>query len=54
MTTRTIGELADAAGVTAKTIRFHEEKGMLPPARRSGSGYRLYGDADIRRLRLIR
>ena len=54
MTTKTIGALADATGVAAKTIRFYEEKGLLPPARRSGAGYRLYGDADLRRLRLIR
>ena len=37
-----IGELARRVGVTAKTIRFYEAQGVLPPARRGGNGYRLY------------
>ena len=35
-----IGELADAAGTTAKTLRFYEDQGLLPPAGRTPSGYR--------------
>ncbi|MDU7512700.1 MAG: MerR family DNA-binding transcriptional regulator, partial [Corynebacterium sp.] len=30
-----IGEVADAAGITTKTIRFYEDRGLLPPAERS-------------------
>ena len=37
-----IGELADAAGTTAKTLRFYEDQGLLPPAGRTPSGYRNY------------
>lgn len=50
----TIGELSRTAGISPKTIRFYEDKGLLPRARRSDSGYRLYGESDVRRLRLLR
>jgi len=50
----TIGQLARAAGSTAKTIRYYEEVGVLPPAPRSGSGYRQYSRRDVDRLLFIR
>jgi DNA-binding transcriptional MerR regulator len=53
-TRMTIGKLAREAGLSAKTIRFYEEVGLLPPPERSESGYRLYSAADLRRLRLIK
>ena len=37
-----IGELAQTSGVPAKTIRFYEEIGLLPPALWAENGYRLY------------
>ena len=37
-----IGELAEMAGTTAKTLRFYEEQGLLPPAHRTPAGYRDY------------
>jgi DNA-binding transcriptional MerR regulator len=49
-----IGELARATGVAAKTIRFYEEIGLLPPAARSANGYRHYAAPDVQRLRFIR
>ena len=33
-----IGELAEAAGTTTKTLRFYEEQGLLPPAERTPAG----------------
>ena len=53
MTGLTIGQVARRTGLTAKTIRFYEEEGLLPPARRSEGGYRLYSEADLMRLRLV-
>lgn len=49
----TAGELAWCAGVSARTVRFYEEKGILQPRERSGEGYRLYDDSAILRLQEI-
>lgn len=49
-----IGDLARASGCKAETIRYYERIGLLPPAARRASGYRRYGDADVRRLRFVR
>jgi DNA-binding transcriptional MerR regulator len=48
-----IGELAAELGINAKTIRYYEDIGLLPPATRGDNGYRLYDDADRERLRFI-
>ena len=50
---RRIGELATELGLNPKTIRFYEEIGLLPPAKRGDNGYRLYDDADRERLHFI-
>ena len=50
----TIGQLARATGVTAKTIRYYEAIGVLPPPRRSAAGYRQYDRPAIDRLRFVR
>jgi MerR family transcriptional regulator, repressor of the yfmOP operon len=47
-----IGELAERAGTTPRTVRYYEEIGLLPGAAdRSSGGHRSYGDADLERLR---
>lgn len=48
-----IGELARRAGTTTRTLRYYEARGLLP-ARRSGNGYRAYGEDDLRLLQQIR
>ena len=48
-----IGELARAAGLTAKTIRFYEGEGLIPDPPRTTSGYRTYADSDVVRLAFI-
>jgi DNA-binding transcriptional MerR regulator len=48
-----IGELATELRINPKTIRYYEEIGLLPPAKRTDNGYRLYGDADRERLHFI-
>lgn len=49
----TIGRLAKSAKVNIETIRFYERKGILPQPARKSSGYRLYADADLKRLNFI-
>jgi DNA-binding transcriptional MerR regulator len=44
------GELARAAGLSIRTVRFYDQIGLLSPSRRSPAGHRFYNDADIRRL----
>src|SRR3954447_9418371 len=47
-----IGEVAEQVGVTARTIRYYEERGLLGTSSgRAKGSHRLYGDADVTRLR---
>ncbi len=48
-----IGELAKLSNTSAKTIRFYEDSGLLPPPARTASGYRDYGPEFVDRLRFI-
>ncbi len=49
-----IRDLSRLSGVSAKTIRYYERIGILPPARRQPNGYRVYGESDLARLKLVR
>ena len=49
-----IGAAAQLTGVSAKMIRHYETVGLIPPAARTAAGYRLYGAADLHRLRFVR
>ena len=49
-----ISDAAKAAGVSAKMVRHYEATGLLPPAQRSSSGYRVYSERDVSVLRFIR
>jgi DNA-binding transcriptional MerR regulator len=47
-----IGDAARLVGTTPRTIRYYEEKGLLPPAEDRAAGqHRLYDDHDVERLR---
>ncbi|MFJ8550879.1 heavy metal-responsive transcriptional regulator [Streptomyces sp. NPDC093676] len=48
------GELAAASGLTAKTIRFYEQTGLLPEPPRTPGGYRDYPPQTAHRLAFIR
>ena len=48
-----IGELAERAGVSHRTIRYYERIGLMKPAEREGAGYRYYDELALRRLQKI-
>lgn len=50
----TIGRLAKTTGVAAKTIRYYEQVGVLPPPSRTAAGYRQYTENGIQRLLFVR
>jgi MerR family copper efflux transcriptional regulator len=45
-----IGQAAEKTGLTAKTIRYYEDIGLVLPARQPGNGYRIYSQSDIDEL----
>lgn len=45
-----IGEVADRTGLTQRTLRYYEEKGLLDPPGRMEGGFRLYSDEDMQRI----
>jgi arsenate reductase len=48
-----VSELARRAGIAPSAVRFYEEAGVLPPARRRDNGYREYAQDALARLRLV-
>src|SRR5881296_66382 len=49
-----IGEVADRGGVNLQTIRYYEREGLLPKPPRLPSGYLVYTEPTVRRLRFIK
>jgi len=47
---RKIGELANAAGVTIRTLHYYDQIGLLTASARTDAGHRLYSDGDVERL----
>ena len=50
----TIGRLARRARINTDRIRFYERQGLLSPATKTDSGYRLYTDDAVRRIGFIK
>ena len=50
----TIGRLAKQARVNRETVRYYEQRRLLPRPSRSAAGYRVFSDDAVRRLRFIR
>ena len=49
-----ISGASEATGLSARTIRYYEELGLLPEVRRRAGGRRVYGPQAVERLRFIR
>lgn len=50
---RTVGEVAELAGVSVRTLHHYDELGLVVPSARSDAGYRLYDHADLERLQEV-
>jgi DNA-binding transcriptional MerR regulator len=46
-----IGQVAKQAGVSVDTVRFYERRGVLPAADRRPSGYRMFTESTVERIR---
>jgi DNA-binding transcriptional MerR regulator len=51
--TYSIGEASRLSGVSVRRLRFYSDQGLLPPAGRTESGYRVFTDSELIRLELI-
>jgi DNA-binding transcriptional MerR regulator len=49
----TIQEAAETTGWSARMLRYVEQSGLVTPAR-TGAGYRIYGPAELQRLRTLK
>lgn len=49
-----IGEAAERTGLTQRTLRYYEEKGLLRAPDRMEGGFRLYSQEDLERLERIK
>lgn len=50
----TVSQVGKRLGISADAVRYYERIGLLPPAPRSPSGYRLFGEDDVERLRFVK
>jgi DNA-binding transcriptional MerR regulator len=48
-----VGELARRTGLSVRTLHHYEKVGLLPPAHRTPTGHRLYGEDHVRQLHKI-
>jgi DNA-binding transcriptional MerR regulator len=49
-----IGEVSERTGLSLRTVRHYEDVGVVAPSERSHGGFRLYTEAEVRRLALVR
>jgi DNA-binding transcriptional MerR regulator len=49
----TISATAEAAGISAHTLRYYERAGLIDPVERATSGHRRYAEDDLARIRFI-
>src|SRR5258708_29879077 len=49
-----VGEIAKKAGVNLQTVKYYERRRLLLPVHRKDSGYRIYDEESVRRLKFIK
>ena len=50
---KTISQVARLTGISARTLQYYDEIGLLKPSETTAAGYRLYGDEALERLQQI-
>ncbi|MGN0626047.1 MAG: MerR family transcriptional regulator, partial [Oscillospiraceae bacterium] len=50
---KTVKEVSDLTGISVRTLHYYDQIGLLHPEKVTGSGYRLYGAAQLQRLQQI-
>lgn len=49
-----IGDVAERTGLSLRTVRYYEEAGLVAPLERSAGGFRLYSEAQCKRLEFVK
>ena len=49
----TVNEVSRLAGVSVRTLQYYDRIGLLTPEKRTGSGYRIYGEKELEKLQQI-
>ncbi len=49
-----IGQVAEKAGLSLRTVRYYEEVGLVQPISRTPGGFRLYSEREVERLRILK
>lgn len=49
-----IGEVSARTGLSVRTVRYYDLSGIVSPSKRSAGGFRLYSEADVERLELVK
>ncbi|MGD9580205.1 MAG: MerR family transcriptional regulator [Vampirovibrionia bacterium] len=49
-----IGQIANKANVTLRTVRYYEELGLIKPVERTQANYRLYSENVVKAIKLIK
>jgi len=50
---KTVKEVTELTGVSARTLQYYDEIGILKPSRKTSAGYRLYDEVDLQRLQSV-
>ncbi len=50
----TVGKLSSEANINVETVRYYESIGLMPKPKRTESGYRVYSEKDLQRLKFIK
>lgn len=54
MATLTTGEIADRTGVNVHTVRYYEDRDLLPPVPRSAGGQRRFDEEHVAHIRFVK